>query len=311
MAHLRIGSRGSKLALWQAHHVAAQLQAAGHSTAIEVIKTTGDKITDVALSQVGTKGMFTKEIEEALLEQRIDLAVHSLKDLPTELDPAFTLAAILEREDPRDAFISPRYERLEDLPPNAVVGTSSLRRQAQLYALRGDLRLSTLRGNVDTRLRKLEDGELDAIILAAAGLRRLGLDSHIRHYFPPEVMCPAPGQGALAIETRAQDAATAACVAALEHPPTRIATSCERALLQGLGGGCQVPIGAFAVSSDSGITLKAIVARPDGSQTLCESQQGTDPIALGQEVASALLKKGAQKILDDVYRSGAAVPEQP
>ncbi|MEO5936109.1 MAG: hydroxymethylbilane synthase [Terriglobales bacterium] len=311
MAHLRIGSRGSKLALWQAHHVAAQLQAAGHSTAIEVIQTTGDKITDVALSQVGTKGMFTKEIEEALLDQRIDLAVHSLKDLPTELDPAFTLAAILEREDPRDAFVSLRYERLEDLPLNAVVGTSSLRRQAQLHALRGDLRLSPLRGNVDTRLRKLEAGELDAIILAAAGLHRLGLESHIRQYFPTEVMYPAAGQGALAIETRRQDAATAACVATLEHSPTRIATTCERALLQGLGGGCQVPIGAFAVSSASGITLSAIVACPDGSQTLRESQQGTDPVALGQQVASALLKKGAQRILDDVYRSGAALPEQP
>jgi hydroxymethylbilane synthase len=311
MAHLRIGSRGSKLALWQAHHVAGLLKSAGHTTTIEVIKTTGDKITDVALSQVGTKGMFTKEIEEALLENRIDLAIHSLKDLPTEVDPAFTLAALLEREDPRDAFISVRHHRLEDLPENAAVGTSSLRRQAQLRTLRPDLRLSTLRGNVDTRLRKLEAGDLDAIILAAAGMRRLGLDSYIRGYFSPEVMCPAAGQGALAIEIRTGDSSTQQCVQHLDHPPTRIATTCERTTLQGLGGGCQVPIGAFAVVSDSRITLRAVVARPDGTQTLCISQAGNDAVELGNFVAQALLEKGAQEILDDVYRTGAAVPEQP
>ena len=311
MAHLRIGSRGSKLALWQAHHVAARLHSAGHSTAIEVIKTTGDKITDVALSQVGTKGMFTKEIEEALLEQRIDLAVHSLKDLPTDLDPAFALAAILEREDPRDAFISLRYPRLEDLPPNAIIGTSSLRLQAQLHSLRSDLQLATLRGNVDTRLRKLEAGECDAIIVAAAGLHRLGLESYIRQYFPPELICPAAGQGALAIETRAGDTATAASIASLDHSHTRVATTCERSLLQALGGGCQVPIGAFSVSSDSAISLRAIVARPDGRKTLYETQWGHDAVTLGRSVANVLLKNGAQEILTDVYRTGAAVPEQP
>lgn len=311
MAHLRIGSRGSKLALWQAHHVAALLRSAGHTAALEVIKTTGDKITDVALSQVGTKGMFTKEIEEALLDQRVDLAVHSLKDLPTELDPAFALAAILEREDPRDAFVCPRQDRLEDLPENAAIGTSSLRRQAQLRALRPDLRLSTLRGNVDTRLRKLEDGDVDAIILAAAGLHRLGLESYIRGYFSPEVMCPAAGQGALAIEIRAGDQATHDSVAQLDHPPTRIATLCERTVLQGLGGGCQVPIGALAIVSASGVTVRAVVARPDGTQTLWESQKGTDPVLLGRAVARTLLDKGARKILDDVYHSGAALPEMP
>lgn len=311
MAHLRIGSRGSRLALWQANHVAARLEAHGHTTAIEIIKTTGDKIIDVALSLVGTKGMFTKEIEEALRDGCIDLAVHSLKDLPTELDSSFTLAAIMEREDPRDAFISTRFERLEALPVNAVVGTSSLRRQAQLHALRPGLRLLPLRGNVDTRLRKLHDNELDAIILAASGLRRLGLDANIRQYFPTDVICPAAGQGALAIETRSGDGSTRACVGVLEHPATRMAVTCERALLQGLGGGCQVPIGAFAVCSDTRIRLHAVVARPDGQEVLCESQNGSDPLGLGQAVARALLEKGAQAILDDVYRSGAAVPEQP
>ena len=311
MAHLRIGSRGSRLALWQAEHVAALLQGRGHSTSLEVIKTTGDKITDVALSQVGTKGMFTKEIEEALRDDRIDLAVHSLKDLPTELDPLFTLAAIMERDDPRDAFVSVRYESLEELPANATVGTSSLRRQAQIQSIRRDLHLSAVRGNVDTRLRKLEGNELDAIILAAAGLRRLGLAQHIRLYFPPEVMCPAAGQGALAIETRASDQATRACISVLDHSETRRAVTCERALLQGLGGGCQVPIGAFAIASDSGLTLRAVVARPDGTQILCDEQHGNDPAMLGKSVADRLLAQGAQSILDDVYRSGAAVAEQP
>jgi hydroxymethylbilane synthase len=311
MAHLRIGSRGSALALWQAKHVAGLLHGAGHSTEIEIIKTTGDKITDVPLAKVGTKGMFTKEIEEALREGRIDLAIHSLKDLPTELDSAFTLAAILEREDPRDAFVSINFARLEDLPLNAAVGTSSLRRQAQLHAIRRDLRLLPLRGNVDTRLRKLEQKELDAIILAAAGLRRLELTQHIRQYFPAETICPAAGQGALAIEVRSDDAATTSIIAQFEHPFTRSAVTCERALLQALGGGCQVPIGAFAVVSDSALTLCAIVAQPDGRTVLSEHQRGTDPVTLGKSVAKALLDRGAQRILDEVYKSGAAVPEQP
>ncbi|HUR37335.1 MAG TPA: hydroxymethylbilane synthase [Terriglobales bacterium] len=311
MAHLRIGSRGSQLALWQANHIAALLNANAHTTSIDIIKTTGDKITDVALSKVGTKGMFTKEIEEALRDGHIDLAVHSLKDLPTELDPAFTLGAILEREDPRDAFVSRRFQTFADLPANSMVGTSSLRRQAQLQKLRPDLRYASLRGNVDTRLKKLDAGEFDSIILAAAGLRRLGLTDCIRQYFPVEVVCPAAGQGALAIEMRTGDRATAECVASLDHDATRTAVTCERALLSGLGGGCQVPIGAHGIVSDSGISLHAVVARPDGSEVLCESQYGTDARNLGTSVADLLLKKGAQRILDDVYRSGATLPEQP
>lgn len=311
MAHLRIGSRGSKLALWQAEHIAGLLAQQGHTTGIEIIKTTGDKITDVALAQVGTKGMFTKEIEEALRDGHIDLAVHSLKDLPTDLDAAFALAAIPEREDPRDAFVSQRYHRFDDLPQGAVVGTSSLRRQAQLQALRPDLKFVPLRGNIDTRLRKLASGDFAAIILAAAGLRRLGLDAQIRAYFPPEVICPAVGQGALAIETRANDQHTRAAIAFLDHADTRAAVLCERALLRRMGGGCQVPIGAYAVASDSGLTLHAIVAPPGGGQVLCAGKSGTEAEALGIAVAESLLAQGAQQILDAVYASGAAVPEQP
>src|SRR5262249_52924096 len=212
MAHLRIGSRGSQLALWQANHICSLLQRRGHTVSIEIIKTTGDKITNVALAKVGTKGMFTKEIEEALLDNRVDLAVHSLKDLPTELSTDFVLAAVPQREDARDAFLSIRYSHVDELPKNARVGTSSLRRQAQLHSLRSDLEIVSLRGNVDTRLRKLRDGEFDAIILAAAGVTRLGLSEAVRHYFEPTEICPAAGQGALAIETRAKDAATVEAV---------------------------------------------------------------------------------------------------
>src|SRR5262245_3985432 len=200
MAHLRIGSRGSQLALWQATHIADLLRSRGHTVEIEVIKTTGDKIADVALAKVGTKGMFTKEIEEALAENRVDLAVHSLKDLPTELAEEFEIAVVTARENPHDVFCSTKFLSIEDLPKGANVGTSSLRRQAQLKAIRSDLQVHPLRGNVDTRLRKLETGEYDAIILAAAGLNRLGKTQFVRQVIPVEVMTPAAGQGALAIE---------------------------------------------------------------------------------------------------------------
>jgi len=231
---LRIGSRGSQLALWQAEHVRRLLEDRGHSVTIQVIKTTGDKITDVALAKVGTKGMFTKEIEEALLEGRIDLAVHSLKDLPTEIAATFELAAIPRREDPRDAFCS-SHAGLNELPTGARVGTSSLRRQAQLKALRPDLQIDALRGNVDTRLRKLGSGDYDAIILAAAGLRRLGKLEAARQILSPEAMCPAAGQGALAIEIRKGDAALKQELAFLEDAGTRAAVTCERALLSKMG----------------------------------------------------------------------------
>jgi hydroxymethylbilane synthase len=311
MAHLRIGSRGSQLALWQANHISASLQQKGHTVAIDVIKTTGDKITDVALAKVGTKGMFTKEIEEALHEGRVDLAVHSLKDLPTELPAGFMLAAIPVREDPRDVFLSVNYYRIEDLPVRARVGTSSLRRQAQLGALRSDLEIIPLRGNVDTRLRKLHSGEFDAIILAAAGITRLGLTSAVREYIAPEQMCPAAGQGALAIETRADDVQTCAALKFLDHPQTRSAVECERAALNALGGGCQVPIGAYAEPAQGGLRLRAVVASPDGSEIVREQKTGSDPNRLGQEVGRALLARGAQRILNTVYQSEACIPQQP
>ena len=310
-ANLRIGSRGSKLALWQANHVAALLREKGHAVEIETIKTTGDKILDVSLAKVGTKGMFTKEIEEALADKRVDLAVHSLKDVPTELQPEFTLAAIMKREDPRDAFISVKYSAIDELPKGAKVGTSSLRRQCQLKALRPDLEIFPLRGNVDTRLRKLESGEYDAIILAAAGVKRLGLDRYVRSRVAPEIMCPAVGQGALAIETRAGDTETLGHIEFLNHAETRRAIECERALLGSLGGGCQVPIGAHAEINGGSINLRAMVGRPDGSQILRQTAQGSDPVELGKQTAQKLLQQGADKILEEVYRHEVAVPNQP
>ena len=311
MARLRIGSRGSQLALWQANHVATLLREQGHTVEIEIIKTTGDKITDVALAKVGTKGMFTKEIEEALAEKRVDLAVHSLKDVPTELAPEFELAAIMKREDPRDAFISVKYSALDDLPRGARVGTSSLRRQCQLKAIRPDLEIFPLRGNVDTRLKKLESGEYDAIILAAAGVHRLGLNQHVRSRISADVMCPAVGQGALAIEVRAEDRPTRSLLSFLNDAATRTAIECERALLGALGGGCQVPIGAYAEQGGGRLKLRAMVGRPDGSQILREQAEGDNAKQLGREVAQRLLSRGADKILTDVYAQEVVVPKQP
>ncbi|PYX09386.1 MAG: hydroxymethylbilane synthase [Acidobacteria bacterium] len=308
---LRIGSRGSQLALWQANHVRDLLEACGHTVEIEIIKTTGDKITDVALAKVGTKGMFTKEIEEALAGGRIDLAVHSLKDLPTEISPEFEIAAITKREDPRDVFCSQKCGNVNELPRGARVGTSSLRRQAQLKALRDDLQIHPLRGNVDTRLRKLADGEYDAIILAAAGLNRLGKNEFIRQVLPAEVMCPAAGQGALAIEIRAGDSVTRGCLRFLDDSAARLTTTCERALLNKLGGGCQVPIGALAGLRGDQLHLQAIVASPDGRKLLRESRTGGDPIQLGEEVGEALLRRGGAQILEEVYGRAVAQPQQP
>ncbi len=310
MARLRIGSRGSQLALWQANHIAALLRERGHHVEVEIIKTTGDKITDVALAKVGTKGMFTKEIEEALADHRVDLAVHSLKDLPTEIDPKFAIAAITRREDPRDAFVSKNHARFADLPQKARVGTSSLRRQAQLKAVRSDLEIFPLRGNVDTRLRKMETGEFDAIILAHAGLHRLGRTEFVREILPVELMCPAVGQGALGIEARTGDA-VAAELQFLNSPETRAATVCERALLNQLGGGCQVPIGGFAQVENGRLRLTAVVARPDGTEVIREAQTGEDPEQLGITVGQILLRRGGDEILREVYGQAAAAPQQP
>jgi hydroxymethylbilane synthase len=311
MARLRIGSRGSQLALWQAHHISDLLRAQGHTVELEIIKTTGDKITEVALAKVGTKGMFTKEIEEALLENRVDLAVHSLKDLPTELATDFEIAAITTRENPRDVFCSVNFESIDALPKEADVGTSSLRRQAQLKAVRPDLQIHPLRGNVDTRLRKLESGEYDAIILAAAGLNRLGKTQLIRQVISAEVMTPAAGQGALGIEIRNGDAATRELLVFLDDAAARATTTCERALLSKLGGGCQVPIGAFAEIQAGKIHLNALVAHPDGTRILRETRDGTDPQQLGSEVGETLLRRGGDAILEEVYGEGFALPQQP
>lgn len=311
MARLRIGSRGSQLALWQANHISALLRDQGHEVELEIIRTTGDKILDVALAKVGTKGMFTKEIEEALLEKRVDLAVHSLKDLPTELAPEFEVAAITVRENPQDAFLSRHFESINDLPQKARVGTSSLRRQAQLKAIRPDLEIHPLRGNVDTRIRKMEEGQYDAIILASAGLNRLGLTRWIREVIPAEIMCPAAGQGALGIEIRKGDTETRKHLDFLNHVPTRLAVLAERALLNELGGGCQVPIGAHAKVSGKDIKLIGLVARPDGSLVLRDTRHGNDPVKLGEELGKSLLERGGREILKEVYGETAAVPAQP
>jgi hydroxymethylbilane synthase len=311
MALLRIGSRGSQLALWQAHHIKALLERKGHTVELEIIKTTGDKILDVALAKVGTKGMFTKEIEEALEGGTVDLAVHSLKDLPTELAGPFEIAAITERVDPRDAFLSVKYHSIEELPKGAKVGTSSLRRQAQLMQIRPDLEILSLRGNVDTRVRKLEEGNYDAIILAAAGLTRLGKTQLVRQIIPTDLMVSAAGQGALGIEIRKGDVKMREILAFLNDPDARAATICERALLNKLGGGCQVPIGAFAEVKDGTIFLTAVCAHPDGSQLLKEKASGTDPKEVGERAGDILLERGADKILEEVYGAGIAAPQQP
>jgi hydroxymethylbilane synthase len=293
---LVIASRGSQLALWQARWVAAQLTAAGHPCRIEIIKTTGDKITDVPLAKVGTKGLFTKEIEEALLDSRAHLAVHSLKDLPTELPEGLVLAAVPRREDPRDAVVG---KKLADLPDGAKIGTSSLRRAAQLRQLRPGLQVESVRGNLDTRLRKLDEGQYDAILLAAAGLKRLGWGNRIAEILPPEQMCPAVGQGALAIETRAGFDG----VAILDHAETHTAVIAERAVLGALGGGCQVPIGAYATVSEGRIHVLAIVAAPDGTQVIRAEAEGPSAEAahIGASLAADLLQRGARQILEAVY----------
>jgi len=300
---LVIGSRGSQLALWQAKWIGVRLAELGQETRIEIIKTTGDKITEVPLAKVGTKGLFTKEIEEALLDGRIDLAVHSLKDLPTEVPAGLSIAAIPLREDARDALVG---ARLDELPAGANVGTSSLRRAAQLRVVRPDLIIESVRGNLDTRVRKLDEGQYLAIVLAAAGLMRLGWADRIAEILQPEVMCPAVGQGALAIETRREGAAREIC-AALDHGATRAAVTAERAVLASLGGGCQVPIGAHAEVSGSALRLIGVVIAPDGSLMVRKSDLGAtaDAVKIGRRVGAALLAAGAREILERVYTEPA------
>ena len=293
-----IGSRGSQLALWQARHIQGCLAGFGAEARIEIIKTSGDKIQDVPLSKVGGKGLFTKEIEEALLDRSIDLAVHSMKDVPTELPAGLVLSAIPEREEPRDALIG---ARVSDLREGMKVGTSSLRRSSQLLALGRGLSIEMLRGNVDTRLRKLEEGQYDAIVLAAAGLRRLGWADRITELIPSDIMCPAVGQGALAIETRDDGGVAQQLARKLDHAATRSAVTAERALLLVLGGGCQVPVGAHATVTEDGVHLVAIVARPDGSQIVRGKLSGRDPEHVGTTLGRTLLDDGAEEILREVY----------
>jgi hydroxymethylbilane synthase len=294
---LTIGSRGSQLALWQAQFVAAHLARRGVITRIEIIRTTGDHLQTASLVQAGGKGLFTKEIEEALLTGAIDVAVHSLKDLPTEGREDLVIAAIPDREDPRDAIVG---SALENVPHGALVGTSSGRRAAQLRLLRPDLQIQPIRGNIDTRLRKLKEGQYDAIVLAAAGLRRLGLTHEISELLSPQQMCPAPGQGALAIQTRVDDPAREICTQ-FNDEPTSQAVICERTVLAALGGGCQLPVGAFAEPMGETLKLIAVVLSPDGSRSLRIESAGPRhrPEELGQAVAADLITRGADQILSE------------
>jgi hydroxymethylbilane synthase len=308
--NLRIGSRGSQLALWQANHIKALLEGQGHTVEIEIIKTTGDRLQAVTFAQVAaesgtTKGMFTKEIEEALAEERVHLAVHSLKDLPTELPAPFALAATPPRVDPRDVLVSAKYANLASLPQGAVVGTSSQRRRAQLKALRPDIQAVEFRGNVDTRLRKLGEGQVDAILLAAAGLDRLEKTEWIRERLEPKDFCPAAGQGSLGIETRKDDEATIAALAFLDDAPTRFAVTAERAALAALGGGCQVPIGIHCRMESVQVGLSEIfgvVADPATGKTIrvheTAPRQHTDPETFGRLAAEKLLDAGARELLN-------------
>jgi len=296
---LVIGTRGSQLALAQARWVEGRLAASGLACRIEIIRTTGDKITDVPLARIGGKGLFTKEIEEALLEGRVDLAVHSLKDLPVELPPGLRLAAVPGREDARDVVVG---RPLAELPPGARVGTSSLRRSAQLRLLRPDLVIEPVRGNLDTRLRKLDAGQYDALIVAAAGMHRMGWTERIVEYLAPEQICPAPGQGALGIETRAEGEALETC-SMLDDPEARAAVTAERAFLAAMGGGCQVPIGAYAEVQNGRLRLHAVVAAPDGARAVRHSLEGSvgEAVGLGRALAQAMLDAGAREILEAVY----------
>ncbi|MGC2616054.1 MAG: hydroxymethylbilane synthase [Terracidiphilus sp.] len=316
--NLRIGSRGSQLALWQANHIAALLRGHGHSVEIEIIKTTGDRLQEVTFAQVGSKGMFTKEIEDALAEGRVDLAVHSLKDLPTELPAPFALAATPPRVDPRDVLVSVKYHSLHALHHGAVVGTSSQRRRAQLLALRPDIQAVEFRGNVDTRLRTLAEGQVDAILLAAAGLDRLEKTEWVRERLEPRDFCPAAGQGSLGIETRKDDANIIAAIAFLDDPATRFAVTAERAALAALGGGCQVPIGIhcrLAPQDEAGEwqEIFAVVADPATGKAIRihhESRRiDIGPIALGQLAAELLIEAGAAPLLEAAANppSGASV----
>jgi hydroxymethylbilane synthase len=303
---LKIGTRGSQLALVQANWVKERLLQVFPDLTVTLvtIRTTGDKIQDAPLAKIGGKGLFVKEIEEALIQNRIDLAVHSVKDVPTELPAELHLFAITRREDPRDVFIARNVKSLSDLPPGAKLGTSSLRRQAQLLHFRRDLELIPLRGNLDTRLKKLEKMNLDGIILALAGVKRLGFESRITEIISTEISLPAIGQGALGIETRKGDKDVEERIQFLNDPPSAVAISAERAFLKKLEGGCQVPIAAFAQVTDSKLRIDGMVGTVDGKKLIKHHLEGTTDQAesIGTELAEILLKKGAREILEEVYQ---------
>ncbi|WP_088331432.1 hydroxymethylbilane synthase [Lacimicrobium sp. SS2-24] len=305
---VRIATRKSALALWQADYVKHALEAAHPDLQVELVpmSTQGDRILDTPLAKIGGKGLFIKELEVAMLEDRADIAVHSMKDVPMEMPEGFGLYAICERENPLDAFVSNHYESLQALPENAVVGTSSMRRQCQLKAWRGDLQIRDLRGNVNTRLGKLDQGDYDAIILASAGLIRLGMGERIRHSIEPEFCLPAVGQGAVGIECRHDDADLIALLEPLNHAPTAIRVQAERAMNHTLQGGCQVPIGGFALLEDEQIWLRGLVGAVDGSEVIHAEVRGhaSEAEALGKQLGQALLHRGADRILNALYQHG-------
>jgi hydroxymethylbilane synthase len=311
MRRVRIGTRGSILAMWQANHIAEQLAKLGVETEIVQIKTSGDRFQSAGINQIGVKGVFIKEIEDALLDGRVDIAVHSMKDVPTEIPKGLLFPAMCERSDPRDCLISRDGKKLAELPQGARIGTSSLRRQAQLRHARPDLSFVELRGNVDTRLRKLEQGQVDAIALAKAGMDRLGWSGRITEVLEAKVCLPAAGQGVLGIESRETDTEIAGVVGQLDHSPTRLEVAVERAVLRELQGGCQVPLGVRARLKNEGIVVDACIASADGSQCLREHSDGCaveDEQAageLGKTVARSLLAAGAGKILRLAGRQGA------
>ncbi len=301
---LIIGTRSSKLALWQANYIGECLRTEYPEVEVSLchIMTTGDKILDVPLAKIGGKGLFTKELENAMLAGEIDLAVHSLKDMPTELPPGLLLAAITERVDPGDALISPKYHTIDNLPQGAKIGTSSLRRKAQLLQYRPDLRISDLRGNLDTRLKKMETEELDGIILAVAGLKRLGWQELITQVLPRNICLPAVGQGALAIEARIDDEEVRSMLSFLNHQETRWAVEAERSYLSEVEGGCQIPIGVYASIEEDVLLLEAAILSVDGTQQIRKTMSASpkDGIALGKNLAQDMLASGGREILQEL-----------
>ncbi len=305
---LTIGTRGSKLALWQSNYIKGRLEElTGLPVSLKVIKTTGDKILDVPLAKVGGKGLFTKEIEVELIDGTVDLAVHSMKDVPTELPEGLVIAATPERVDPRDVIVSGGNHTIDSLPDGARVGTSSLRRRSQLLALRPDVQIVDVRGNLDTRMRKAEDGEVDAVILAAAGITRMGWGERITHHIDPQKMVPAVGQGAIGVEIREDDEFMQRVCAELSDPATLTCVTAERVVMRGLDGGCQVPIGAYCrVVDGDKLVMDAFVGSLDGETLLRHTLEGStaEPVMLGQAMVDRLLEMGATAILAEVRQAG-------